>query len=165
MSGLRQPRHFSGCFITVSLFHLQQQQETNMTAYRYTFTKGQRVIDFTEEDSRDETPAETCSGSNTSQSDPTPSKSPEAAYAQPKADQTPDRPIKPLPRSHSTESTNRSIDPTIKTKVAVALLSEGRVNLNRARLCEQVSTQSRFSPCTNRIDRSIKATTLRFDQE
>jgi hypothetical protein len=95
--------------------------EYTMTPYRYTFFQGKPSIDLTE-DLLDDAACDTTSAEvNRPKSYPTPSQSPEASSSQPPTHTTPDRIIKPLPRSQSTETSSRAIDRSIKIKVAIAL--------------------------------------------
>jgi hypothetical protein len=104
-----------------------------------TFHKGKRLYDLTEADSGEETSETTPLAVDQTTSYPTPSQFPEASSSQPQTNLTPNRITKPLPRSESTEASTRAIDRSIKIKVAIALLVEGKRNLNRERLCQEVS--------------------------
>jgi hypothetical protein len=117
------------------------RSRTKMTPYRYTFVNGKAVIDLSEhkdDDTSSPTPKPSASTVAPKNAYPSPSSSPEACSQPIASHQTPHPLIKPLPRSHSIENPARTIDPRIKTRVAIALLIEGRDKLNRAKLCEEV---------------------------
>jgi len=107
-----------------------------------TFYKGKRSYDLTEDTSDEQIPTTTSAEVERSKPYPTPSRSPEASspqvHLQTHTDQN-IRPIKSLPRSHSSEKTSRAIPSATKIKVAVALLIEGKNNLDREKLCREVS--------------------------
>jgi len=112
-----------------------------MTPYRMTFYKGKRSYDLTEDASDEEIPTTTSAEVDQTKPYPTPSRSPEASSSQIHLQthtHQDSRPIKSLPRSHTADDPNRAISSTIKTKVAIALMSEGRDKLDRSRLCEEV---------------------------
>ena len=124
-----------------------------------TFIKGKAVIDVTE-DSPDEEAYTTASAApNPNGTYPTPSRSPEASSSQSQlpnhTDERDTRPIKPLPRSHSNENPNRAISSAIKTKVAIALLVEAKQNLNREKLCVEVSPHLSSIFIADRLDWSF----------
>jgi hypothetical protein len=130
-----------------------------MPPYRMPFIKGKAVIDVTEDSPDEEAYTTAPAEPNPNQTYPTPSRSPEASSSQvqtrAQTDQRDDRPIKPLPRSQSNEVSCRAISSTIKTKVAIALMIEGKQNLNREKLCLEVSLPSILHFIANLVDWSF----------
>jgi len=126
-----------------------------MTPYRYTFFRGKPFIDLTKDIKDDEGFDTTAAEVEQPKSCPTPSQSPEASSSQPQTTATPNGIINPLPRSQSIESSSRAIDRSIKIKVAMALLVEGKQNLNREKLCQEVSVLLVFQFIADLIDWSL----------
>ena len=110
-----------------------------MTRYQYTFKNGNPVIDLTEDEYDDAVPATAPSSPAANLLYPTPSLSPEVASSAIGVSQNTKQPVKSLLQRGSIENPSRTIDPVIKTKVALALLVEGREKLNREKLSQEVS--------------------------
>jgi hypothetical protein len=130
-----------------------------MTPYRMSFYKGKRSYDLTEDSPDEEVLTTTSAEVDQTKPYPTPSRSPEASSSQAHlpthTDERDTRPIKPLPRSESSEISNRAISSIIKTKVAIALLVEGKQNLNREKLCVEVSPHLSSILIADRLDWSF----------
>jgi hypothetical protein len=121
-----------------------------------TFIKGKAVIDVTEDSPDEEAYTTAPAEPNPNETYPTPSRSPEASSSQAQlptnTDERDTRPIKPLPRSQSNENPNRAIHSSIRSKVAVALMIEGKDNLDRSRLCGEVCSGSSSTSQTDEAD-------------